>query len=274
MISWKVYPETSSLQQEEHVCVFLHGWLGSHRDWLSVVKEISSRITCVVVDLPGHGENPPLPPDSSWSFASLTQMLYQRLSGLPPFHLIGYSMGGRLALHYTLQHPNTVRTLTLESCQPGLADPKQREARAQLDQQRSEHIQTHGLEAFLQSWYNADLFRSLHQQTELLSSLYQRRTQNDANSVATLLKELSPGLQPSLWEKLNDLETPTLLLAGALDPKYSEIMSQMQQRIPNSQLAIVSDAGHNIHLESPSEWIAKTQLFLHQNEEIQTTSDT
>lgn len=63
---------------------------------------------------------------------------------------------------------------------------------------------------------------------------------------------MGTGVQPSLWSQLPTLTMPTLLLAGALDPKFCTIAEQMAQQLPNATLTIVPAAGHTIHLEQPA----------------------
>lgn len=249
-------------QSDKPVCVFLHGWMGSQQDWQPITKRMESQYTGVLVDLPGHGENAPIPVSTSLYFENVVCSLYTQLQPFPPFVLIGYSMGGRLALYYALRYPETVQALVLESCQPGIQDPIQREKRAQQDAQHAEQMTRDGLDAFVDRWYEAPLFQSLHQHTELLEGLKKKRKENDAASVAKVMRDLSPGRQPSLWQDLSSLSLPVLLLTGELDPKYPALMQRMHELIPNSILKIASGVGHNVHLENPKQWIEAVQDFL------------
>jgi pimeloyl-ACP methyl ester carboxylesterase len=74
--------------------------------------------------------------------------------------------------------------------------------------------------------------------------------------------ELGTGSLPSLWERLPSIETPTLLLVGALDRKFVAIAERMGALMPHARLAIVPDTGHTVHLERPVAWIDVVTDFL------------
>jgi len=119
------------------------------------------------------------------------------------------------------------------------------------------------MDAFVEQWYQLELFRSLQTQPELLDSIKVRRKKNDPRWAAKIIRELSPGRQPSLWDRLDSLPMPTLLLAGALDPTYTTMVTQMGQKIAQATIEIVPDAGHNIHLEQPETFSRIMRSFLH-----------
>ena len=75
--------------------VFLHGFLGNHNDWKPIADKLPFH--AIALDLPGHGNSP--------FTEDFCAALLQTLADLPPFHLIGYSMGGRLAAQFAAKHP-------------------------------------------------------------------------------------------------------------------------------------------------------------------------
>src|SRR3990167_2420505 len=81
--------------------VFLHGFLGSSRDWEPVCSYLPP-CQCIGIDLPGHGDSPFV---ETFNFPIPT----------PQFHLIGYSMGGRLAMQYALRYPERIASLLIVS---------------------------------------------------------------------------------------------------------------------------------------------------------------
>lgn len=116
--------------------VLLHGFTGSHRSWDAVVPALASIGRCVAVDLPGHGESDFEADAGAYSMESASTALASSLDALRvgPATLIGYSMGGRLALYFALTRPERVRRLVLESASPGLATEAEREARRRSDE--------------------------------------------------------------------------------------------------------------------------------------------
>ncbi|MFN6068759.1 MAG: 2-succinyl-6-hydroxy-2,4-cyclohexadiene-1-carboxylate synthase, partial [Pseudanabaena sp.] len=84
---------------------------------------------------------------------------------------------------------------------------------------------------------------------------------NSPYQLAKSLRNLSTGMQPSLWEDLHKIEIPLLLLAGELDPKFVKINQQMEQLTKCSQLQIAPNCGHNIHFENTELFVEKIQAF-------------
>ncbi len=173
--------------------------------------------------------------------------------------LIGYSMGGRLALALALAHPARWRALVLESSSPGIADPQERAVRCREDERWAARLKTEPIEAVVRAWYTQPLFASLARDAPLLARVVAARATNDPREMARALRGLGPGRQPSLWERLPDLRVPTLLLAGAEDTRYQEITARMRDMCPSARRMIVPGAGHNIHLEHPDAFLEALQ---------------
>ncbi|HUN21491.1 MAG TPA: alpha/beta fold hydrolase [Anaerolineales bacterium] len=242
--------------------VFLHGFMGSALDWQGVIQHLPVNFGYWAVDLPGHATQPlPHTPQSLtlWAHA-LQREIAQHLQ--KPFILVGYSMGGRLALTFAGLYPHLVTGLVLESTSPGMIAPTERQQRAQLDAQRAEQLEQTGWDGWLEQWYAAPLWGNLREQPYLLAPLLQARANTAATNMARVIRELSPGLEPEQWSKLAGLTMPTLLIAGQTDAAYCNLLAQMARQIPHSQTAQIPDAGHNTHLQQPAHWAKIVSLWL------------
>ncbi len=237
--------------------VFLHGFLGSGKSWLEIARPFSENYFCVLPDLPGHGDNIFLEINSPLNFDALTNWLYLLLDEIhaPKIHLVGYSLGGRAALTFACRYPEKILTLTLESASPGIVDESERARRLTEDSARAESILKDGMSAFVEQWYRMPLFASLNSHPQKLSSIKESAEQNDPRWMAKIIRELSPGAQTPLWDFLPMLSFPVLLIAGAKDEKYAQVIHKMAERIPNCKHVIVPDAGHNVHVEQPGKFI-------------------
>lgn len=235
--------------------------MGSSTDWQPVVDAMTREAYCLTVDLPGHGQSLDQPP-YRYSMEGATQALADVLddAGIDRCSLVAYSMGGRVALYFSLFHPSRVRRLVLESTSPGLQSKDERRERRATDDERAERIQT-DLAAFLEDWYRMPLFASLAQHG-LIEEMVRTRRQNDPDELARALRGLSPGEQPSLWTRLSDLAVPTLVMTGALDDKYTCITERTAQRIEQARRVVVPKAGHNVHAERPQAFLAQLVRFL------------
>lgn len=242
------------------VC-FLHGFMGSSADWQPLVDALSRDAYCLTVDLPGHGQSLH-GPNHVYTMEGATQALADVLddAGVSQCSLVGYSMGGRVALYFSIFHPGRVRRLGLESASPGLSNGEERVQRRFLDDERADRIQD-DLDAFLRDWYRQPLFASLARHG-LIEEMVAERRANDPDELARALRGLSPGEQPSLWDRLSDLSVPALVLTGELDEKYRRITRETAHRINGARQVVVPDAGHNVHAERPQAFLAHLVQFL------------
>ena len=235
--------------------------MGSSADWEPVVDDLSDGYFCILIDLPGHGASTGRDAEAYTMDAAV-----QAVSGVldavecGPVGLLGYSMGGRVALRVALRHPDRVRRLVLESVSPGIADASERSERRRIDDQRARKIEA-DLPGFLRQWYRMPLFASLDRHG-LVEAMVQRRANNDAAEIARALRGFSPGRQSPLWNDLTELAMPTLLLTGGLDPKYPDVTARAAERIPKARRIIIPDAGHNVHAERPAAYRQAVRDFL------------
>jgi len=235
--------------------LLLHGFTGSSQNWQEITPTLSSRYRVIAIDLLGHGRtSSPLDP-ARYQMAEAAADLMAILDelGVTQVELLGYSMGGRLALYTASHYPHRIRRLILESASPGLKTARERRKRRQQDEALADRIERDGIEPFVNFWEKLPLWDS---QKRLAAAarqkLRQQRLQNNPAGLARSLRGMGSGVQPSLWGKLGRLPMPVLLLAGALDSKFSSLNRQMAAQIPAARLEIVSGAGHTIHLERPS----------------------
>ncbi len=235
--------------------VLLHGFTGSIQNWEPHITELSQYHTVIRLDILGHGQTS-IPMD--WRRYRIELVACDIVSVLQaivasPVTLLGYSMGGRLALYLAMNFPELVNRLILESASPGLKTQAERDARIKQDNQLADFIEREGMETFVEYWENISLFQSQHSiSSEKRQALRNQRLQNDPIGLANSLRGMGTGMQPSLWDELTTFETPTLLMAGELDTKYVRIAREIHELLPNSELVIVPSAGHTVHLEQPT----------------------
>ena len=231
--------------------VFLHGFTQTGRSWDPVARELADRYQTHTVDVPGHGASGSiridLPAAADW---------LAEIGGSATY--VGYSMGGRLALHLALAHPALVERLVLVSSTAGIADDAARATRRLEDERRADEIERDGVEAFLERWLALPLFAGLPPDAAGLDE----RLANTTAGLASSLRLAGAGAQASLWDRLGTLTMPVLLVAGALDTKFVGIAEQMAAAIPPATLAIVAGAGHVVHVERPDKFVGLLRRWL------------
>lgn len=244
--------------------ILLHGFMGLSDDWTDIVGLLESQYRCIIPDLPGHGRSGfPIRREmiTIQSVAAGMIALLDKLK-IEKAILIGYSMGGRVALYTTVHFPQRFNALVLESTGPGLEDEYERRVRAALDDDRAYHLRVQGLDAFLDDWYRAPLFESLNRFEDKLAAIKASRNIHNVEGLAAALQGLSTGRQPSLWDKLEQISVPTLLICGALDHKFTRINRIMSESLRFCDWKMIGDAGHNTHLEHPEAFTTTVLRFL------------
>ena len=253
--------------------LFLHGFMGDRTEFELTIADISKQFYCVAINLPAHGEIDVIKQmtdqiadqDDYYTIQSTANLVIKFLDFLriEQCFLVGYSMGGRLALYLTIYFPQYFHKVVLESASAGLRTAAEKSNRLAKDQKLAtelEHLKHHDFRLFLENWYQQSIFASLRSHPNFPQML-EKRLNNSPAQLAKSLRNLSIGMQPSLWEKLSENEVPLLLLVGELDLKFVQVNQQMQQLCKLSQLQIVPNCGHNIHFENPNLFIEKIQSF-------------
>ena len=245
--------------------VCLHGFLGDGSDWRPLAERLCSRYQVALVDLPGHGASTALPTESySWAGAVHEIGALAR----PARGLIGYSMGGRLALTVALTAGlENLKALVIVSASPGLEESAARMQRLREDEARARDLELRGLPAFLETWYDQPLFASLCSQPTLRRALIDRRSGGRAEELAKALRGLSVGHQRPLWNELPGLPSPALFVAGEEDAAYGAMARRAADLSPLGRSLMVPACGHMPHLEQPAQCLDAVAEFVQQHVE-------
>ncbi len=244
--------------------LFLHGFMGSALDWDKVTTALSDEFHCVAIDLPGHGATAVPDDDELYSMPGAAAAILEKLDEIDVSrcHLVGYSMGGRLALYMAVNCPERFDRIILESASPGLKTSAECLERRKRDLALAARLREIPFDHFLIEWYEQPLFESIRQDEKRFLSLLKRRFVNNPEGLARSLENMGTGSQPSLWEQLPSISAPMLLIAGEMDDKFIGINAQMAAACQAARPVVVDGAGHNVHLERPDELVAIVRSFL------------
>lgn len=227
--------------------VALHGFTENDTVWADVLRGGIPDPVCPL--LPGHGWKPC---GQGTTVESVADELAARHGARGPVDILGYSMGGRIALVLALRHPRLVRRLVLVSSGPGFKDGALQGSRRTHEMALAETLEDDGLGPFVAMWEKNPILAPAHPLPRALEEdVRARRMNHDPNGLAGALRHLGAGAMPNLWERLGEIACPTLLIAGASDRRYVEVMGEMAKAMPQARLEIVAEAGHGIHREQP-----------------------
>ncbi|HVU05799.1 MAG TPA: 2-succinyl-6-hydroxy-2,4-cyclohexadiene-1-carboxylate synthase [Polyangiaceae bacterium] len=235
--------------------VLLHGFSGSPASFDPVVRELGDGIAVFRPTLLGHGAADDLTVDGF--DAEVDRLAASIQARGTDHHLLGYSLGGRLALGLLVRRPELFRSAILVSSSPGLERDDERPARRAQDGRLVELLERDGIAAFVDVWEALPLFATQRRlPSERLAAQRAARLAHDPNGLARSLRLTGLAEMPSYWEVLPRLALPVTLIAGALDSKFRAILTAMSERLPRATLQIVPDAGHNVLLERPDVLVA------------------
>lgn len=217
--------------------VLLHGFTGSPASFGPIVADLPRHVRVVAPMLGGHGPTPSLP--TSWD--DELDRLLALLEGerVERAHLLGYSLGGRLAWGLLDRAPKRFTSATILGGHPGLRDQASRSARAAADRRWIELLEREGLEAFVAAWEALPLFAT--QSPEQIEAQRAIRLSHRPEGLACALRTLGQAAMPAIDPAR--IEVPVTLLVGELDRSSSAAALPEAGR--------VLDAGHNLLIERP-----------------------
>lgn len=247
--------------------VLLHGFTGDSSTWISFRHDWGKHSKLIIPDLIGHG-NTDLPVGiHRYQIESAARDLKGILDQLDvkQIDLLGYSMGGRLALTFAVLFPDRVRKLILESASPGLLTEEERELRRMKDAELAQFIKEQGIKPFVDYWEAISLFSTMKRlPSEVKEKIRTQRISNLPDGLAYSLIGMGTGSQPSWWgPPLMELTCEVLLLTGKEDQKFCRIAEEMLKQLNNGAWTVFENSGHAIHVEEPEKFGTIVSGFLH-----------
>lgn len=230
----------------------VHGFTQTRRSWQPLIPRLAERHHVLAVDAPAHGRSAAHRTDLDGGAALLGET-----AGRAAY--VGYSMGGRLALHLALQRPDLVERIVLVGATGGIDSEEERTARRAADEALARDLERDGLETFLVRWLANPLFATLPEDAAAVED----RKENTVDGLADSLRRTGTGTQRPLWGELGALQMPALLVAGARDEKFTALATRLADGWGGpAKVVLIEDAGHACHLERPDAFLDAVEPFL------------
>lgn len=230
-------------------CWCLHGAVGAASDWRGLAAKLAEGglatravdlwrfLQCESVPMPEFGKR--LNADAAGEVSRGQKRI-----------LVGYSMGGRLAMHALLEGGPWDAAVII-SANPGIRDTAEISARRSSDALWATRALTLGWEDFLKQWSDQPILAGAIRDEREDKKLIQRRRE-----IARSFVDWSVGNQAPLWDRLSSITIPVLWVAGENDTKFSAFAEEAAACAENFQIAITPDAGHRVPWER-GDWLAE-----------------
>jgi 2-succinyl-6-hydroxy-2,4-cyclohexadiene-1-carboxylate synthase len=221
-------------RQDTTCAAFVPGFMQHGETWAPVLARVVGHYATTTVEF----ETPTLA-------ASLEAIRAAGAGGV----LVGYSMGGRLALRAALADSGAYRALVLVGATPGIEDEGLRRSRRAADDDLAAWMETARIDAVVDHWQAQPVFAT--QSPELVAQQRRGRVAHDPRQLAAMLRATGQGALDPVWDDLPRLTMPVLAVAGEFDSKYADIALRMADALPHGRAALIPGAGHAAHMEQP-----------------------
>lgn len=175
-----------------------------------------------------------------------------------PRVLMGYSLGGRLALHALIDRPELWQAAIIISAHPGLTDVQERQRRLQLDEAWAKRFGSENWMSLMEAWNGQAIFAKDSFYFERRESDYQR------HQLAHALIHGSLGRQAALFDPIATLPLPLLWVTGSQDDRYCQIAQALTFAHPASRWESIAQAGHRVPWSQPQVFSQMVSNFMAQ----------
>lgn len=219
----------------------------------------------ILIDLIGHGKSDKPFSCKYYGLKVMLKHLNKLISklGLKKYSMLGYSMGGRIALAYGLAYSKEINNLILESTSYGEEGFLNRLKRRRNDLALAKSIEDNGIEWFNQYWGYLSIFKSQKNlPRSVISEINKRRLANGIHALSNTLKATGQGKFPCLKNQIVKLSMPILYISGEYDKKYGTVGTNFQKLNNGVRHVVINGCGHNMHIEAPVEYTKVLSEFL------------
>jgi pimeloyl-ACP methyl ester carboxylesterase len=242
--------------------LLLHGIGHAGRQWDFFARAVDRRLRLVAPDARGHGDS--TKPADGYAYADFVSDIVAILDalGLARVVLVGHSMGGAHAIAFTLAQPERVSRLIVIDAGPMLEPEGSTRARRLTSTRPAGFPSAADAERYIRATspgYSDEIYT--HRVRWLLREAPEGLVwRSDLVALERILAR-SPG---DAWDRIGEIAAPTLLVRGARAGHLgAETARRMVERMPDARVLELA-AGHNVHLDRPTELADAVVAFAHE----------
>jgi pimeloyl-ACP methyl ester carboxylesterase len=247
------YSVVGNVDSTENPIVFLHGLFGSPDNWKPIVNQLTDTHKCILIELPLDFSSVDINFDGIHTLTDYTKKILDGFGDLfQEFVMCGNSLGGQVAIDYTLKYPNEVETLIISGSaglsERSLSDGNHPKMNKETIRRLAEEI-----------FYNKEYCTN-----EMVDEVFNML--NTRKALRFLLKVAKATRNTNFNDDLHKIKIPTLLIWGKQDvitpPSVAE---EFDEKIKHSKLVYIDKCGHAAQIEQPDEFTLIMKEFLKDN---------
>ncbi len=240
--------------------MLVHGFAQTPKSWQTVAEAFADARSVHAIELPGHGATALSRGEPTVENVREHLMRYISARAVSPIVLWGYSQGARVVLDYTLEHPEDVTAVIVESGTAGIDDPLARAERRSRDFALSTRLENSSIEQFVDLWEAVPALTD--QSRDLIAAQREDRMSHDPRALAAALRGIGQSSYEPMWDRLPEVQVPLLAISGERDRLYTDKARRIAGSVAGATHARIEGAGHSVHLEQPKATVDQVQRFL------------
>lgn len=239
--------------------LLVHGYTGNSRNWALTVPELTRRFRTISLDLRGHGLSDKPTRREDYTIQAMADDVYGLIQslGIGECFLVGHSMGGIVAQHFVLEHPERVRALALVDTAAERPNGMRMEQRRRLMAIAREK----GMEAVFEEQLRSNpAAERIQSDPRFLENYKQQFLMTSLEAYLYCAEEMNS--REPILDRLSAIQVPTLIICGEHDTPFLRPSRNLHERIRGSQLVIIDGAGHTPQIEKAAEFNHALMEFL------------
>lgn len=244
----------------EQRIVFVHGLMAFAANWRKIANKLEDRYQCLIYDQRGHGRS--MKPESGYEPEDFAEDLYKITGelGWEHFHLVGHSMGGRVAMVFAHKYPDKVKTLCIEDIGADVIPNSYKYYEKMLNIVPTPFNSKEQMKSFFENDY-LTLFTP-HEQAKVLLTFLQANIEEKESglydwkfSKQAVIDMVKEGHKKDYWLEVSSFKMPVLLVRGENSHVLkADEFEKMQMVNPVITGVEIKGAGHWVHYEKYEEF--------------------
>ena len=256
----------------DEILLFVHGLGSNHKAWNKNILVLKKHFRCIAIDLPGYGQSSTGDFDYSMSFFSDVVRKFIDKKRLDKVHLVGHSMGGQISISTTLKHPDIVKSLILIA--PAGIETFEQSAALWLKSVFSYDLLVNlSKEQIIQN-FEINFYDMPEDARFMIDERFELMELEAYHDYCRMIPKCVSGmLDEPVFDQLDQVEQSVLILYGKEDRLIPNTMLHPQKTtqliakkaddaFPNSEMHLISQAGHFLQWEKSNEVNAVIKNFL------------